>query len=244
MFCASRFLAAAIVNGLLAGAVYALVSVALTLVYGVLHIINFAHGAILTAAMFAAYFRAAGGRRSTDRGVRIGASVLCPRLYGPTPGYRAGQSRQGQQFASGDPRPCDPHRERPARRLRIGHANNRHALWFFVNRSRFCLSAGAESDRLCGDLRRRGAALGVAAEDGHRQGDPRRRQGEASAPRWSASTSRMSTPSLSASAPPASPSPPAFCCRATTFSRGRATPMYSSRSRWWCSAAWGRCPAR
>jgi len=47
---------AAVINGLLTGAVYALVSVALTLVYGVLHIINFAHGAILTAAMFAAFF--------------------------------------------------------------------------------------------------------------------------------------------------------------------------------------------
>ena len=47
---------AALINGLLTGAVYALVSVALTLVYGVLHIINFAHGAILTAAMFAAFF--------------------------------------------------------------------------------------------------------------------------------------------------------------------------------------------
>ena len=46
---------AAVLNGLLTGAVYALVSVALTLVYGVLHIINFAHGATLTAAMFAAY---------------------------------------------------------------------------------------------------------------------------------------------------------------------------------------------
>ncbi len=47
---------AAIINGLLTGAVYALISVALTLVFGVLHIINFAHGAILTAAMFAAFF--------------------------------------------------------------------------------------------------------------------------------------------------------------------------------------------
>ncbi len=40
-------------NGLLTGAVYALISLGLTLVYGVLHIINFAHGAMLTAAMFA-----------------------------------------------------------------------------------------------------------------------------------------------------------------------------------------------
>ena len=49
-------LIAAVVNGLLTGAVYALVALGLTLIYGVLHIINFAHGALLTAAMFAAYF--------------------------------------------------------------------------------------------------------------------------------------------------------------------------------------------
>ena len=46
----------AILNGLMTGAVYALVALGLTLIYGVLHIINFAHGALLTAAMFAAYF--------------------------------------------------------------------------------------------------------------------------------------------------------------------------------------------
>ena len=46
----------ALLNGLLTGAVYALVALGLTLIYGVLHIINFAHGALLTAAMFAAYF--------------------------------------------------------------------------------------------------------------------------------------------------------------------------------------------
>jgi branched-chain amino acid transport system permease protein len=46
----------AAINGLLLGAVYALVALGLTLIYGVLHIINFAHGALLTAAMFAAFF--------------------------------------------------------------------------------------------------------------------------------------------------------------------------------------------
>jgi branched-chain amino acid transport system permease protein len=49
-------LTTAVLNGLLTGAVYALVALGLTLIYGVLHIINFAHGALLTAAMFAAYF--------------------------------------------------------------------------------------------------------------------------------------------------------------------------------------------
>jgi len=46
----------AVLNGLMTGSVYALVALGLTLIYGVLHIINFAHGALLTAAMFAAFF--------------------------------------------------------------------------------------------------------------------------------------------------------------------------------------------
>jgi branched-chain amino acid transport system permease protein len=46
----------AVLNGLLMGAVYALVALGLTLIYGVLHIINFAHGAMLSAALFAAFF--------------------------------------------------------------------------------------------------------------------------------------------------------------------------------------------
>ncbi len=45
-----------VLNGLLTGAVYALVALGLTLIYGVLHIINFAHGAMLSAALFAAFF--------------------------------------------------------------------------------------------------------------------------------------------------------------------------------------------
>jgi len=49
-------LISAILNGLLTGAVYALVALGLTLIYGVLHIINFAHGALLSAALFAAFF--------------------------------------------------------------------------------------------------------------------------------------------------------------------------------------------
>ena len=52
----SVILIPAILNGLMTGAVYALVALGLTLIYGVLHIINFAHGALLTAAMFAAFF--------------------------------------------------------------------------------------------------------------------------------------------------------------------------------------------
>jgi branched-chain amino acid transport system permease protein len=52
----AAILVPAVLNGLMTGAVYALVALGLTLIYGVLHIINFAHGALLTAAMFAAFF--------------------------------------------------------------------------------------------------------------------------------------------------------------------------------------------
>jgi branched-chain amino acid transport system permease protein len=45
----------AVINGLMTGAVYALVALGLTLIYGVLHIINFAHGALLSTALFAAF---------------------------------------------------------------------------------------------------------------------------------------------------------------------------------------------
>jgi branched-chain amino acid transport system permease protein len=49
-------LTASVVHGLANGAVYALVALGLSLVYGVLHIINFAHGALLMAALYAAFF--------------------------------------------------------------------------------------------------------------------------------------------------------------------------------------------
>lgn len=46
----------ALLNGLTTGAVYALVALGLTLIYGVLHIINFAHGAALMMALYGVYF--------------------------------------------------------------------------------------------------------------------------------------------------------------------------------------------
>ncbi len=45
-----------VLNGITTGAVYALVALGLTLIYGVLHIINFAHGAALMMALYGVYF--------------------------------------------------------------------------------------------------------------------------------------------------------------------------------------------
>ena len=44
------------ISGVFLGSVYALVALGLTLIYGVLHIINFAHGSLLMLAMFSVYF--------------------------------------------------------------------------------------------------------------------------------------------------------------------------------------------
>ena len=49
-------LLASFLNGLTQGAVYALVALGLTLIYGVLHIINFAHGALLMVALYGVFF--------------------------------------------------------------------------------------------------------------------------------------------------------------------------------------------
>jgi branched-chain amino acid transport system permease protein len=71
-------LAAALINGLTTGAVYALIALGLTLVYGVLHIINFAHGAALTAAMYGVFFLVTGWKLDPY----LAILVVAPAFFG------------------------------------------------------------------------------------------------------------------------------------------------------------------
>jgi len=74
----STILAAAAINGLLLGGMYTLVASGLTLIYGVLHIINFAHGSMLMLAMFGVFYLL------TKFGIDpyLSMLVMVPAMYG------------------------------------------------------------------------------------------------------------------------------------------------------------------
>ncbi len=52
----ANFILQAVINGLLIGGVYSLVAVGLNLIFGVMRIVNFAHGALMMVGMYAAYW--------------------------------------------------------------------------------------------------------------------------------------------------------------------------------------------
>lgn len=67
-----------VVTGLLLGGVYVLVSLGLTLIFGVLGIVNFAHGAMLTMAMYLVYFMVS----STGINPYIAVALTAPIMFG------------------------------------------------------------------------------------------------------------------------------------------------------------------
>jgi branched-chain amino acid transport system permease protein len=67
----------AIVSGLLLGGVYSLICVGLTLTFGVMRIINFAHGEFLMVAMYATYFFAVGFKTESYAAI----VVVLPALF-------------------------------------------------------------------------------------------------------------------------------------------------------------------
>jgi branched-chain amino acid transport system permease protein len=73
----------ALLNGVTTGAVYALIALGLTLIYGVLHIINFAHGAALMMALYGVYFL----QRSFGIDPYVALVVMVPAMF--VAGYAA-----------------------------------------------------------------------------------------------------------------------------------------------------------
>ena len=119
----------AVLNGLMTGAVYALIALGLTLIYGVLHIINFAHGALLTAAMFAAFF----AYQWLGLDPYLAAIGLTPLFFLLGYGLQRfvigpAAPRRGPQHPAGDARPRRRHRERAALRLSRRHPHHQPAL--------------------------------------------------------------------------------------------------------------------
>jgi len=66
----------AILTGLLTGGLYALIGMGLALVFGVMRVVNFAHGAFLMAGMYVAYFVATGLHVSPYAGFLLVMLVL------------------------------------------------------------------------------------------------------------------------------------------------------------------------
>jgi branched-chain amino acid transport system permease protein len=66
-----------LLNGLTTGAVYALIALGLTLIYGVLHIINFAHGAALMMALYGVYYL----QRSLGLDPYVSLVVMVPAMF-------------------------------------------------------------------------------------------------------------------------------------------------------------------
>jgi energy-coupling factor transporter ATP-binding protein EcfA2 len=102
------------ISGVFLGAMYALVARGLMLIYGVLHIINFAHGAMLMLAMYGVYFLERARHRSLSRPSHHCPRRLRDRLRPPARRHRPGQPRARRDHAAGHPRDRHHHRERRA----------------------------------------------------------------------------------------------------------------------------------
>ena len=198
----SAILIPAVLNGLLTGAVYALVALGLTLIYGVLHIINFAHGALLTAAMFAAFF----AHRLLGLDPYIAALILTPLFFAIGYGLQRcviGPASHGEDrnYPAGDARTGCGDRERFALRLscRYPHGHSRLCVRRHPIRPR--VSRRSTRHGVCRRDRRGSRFVAVHAIERHRQSDSR--GGERKARRRARRhRSRLtSTPSPSASVP-------------------------------------------
>ena len=185
----------ALLNGLIAGAVYVLVAVGLTLIYGVLHIINFAHGSLLMLAMYAVFLLdtaarldplrrpAAGDRRRLRAGLCSTALVIGR--------FSHGQDENILLITLGLSIVID---NAGAAVLRRRHADDRRAL---------CRARSSSSGRPAAAAQDRSpSAVALIVRLGSTSSRRRPARRSAPSPRsarargWSASTSTTSSPSL------------------------------------------------
>ena len=68
------------ITGAALGSIYALIALGYTMVYGILRMINFAHGEIFMAGMFAGYFTAVGSRPAWASSTPARSCRCCPSL--------------------------------------------------------------------------------------------------------------------------------------------------------------------
>ena len=75
-----------LINGLALGAIYALIALGYTMVYGVLRFINFAHSDVLMLGAFAAYFLAPLSERLFAPQSFLGAMLITilPQAFAPS----------------------------------------------------------------------------------------------------------------------------------------------------------------
>ncbi len=100
-----------LVNGLVLGGVYALVALGYTLVYGILFMINFAHGEVLVMGAFGGWFALTYitdlGDGTFEVGAATVAAVLLPLLFAimflPLETLAARAGRKGKEAAEPDP---------------------------------------------------------------------------------------------------------------------------------------------
>ncbi len=70
-----------LLNGFLFGGVYSLMAVGLTLIFGVMRVVNFAHGDMMVWGMYLAWLASTRARRRSLPGIRrLRRRALCPRV--------------------------------------------------------------------------------------------------------------------------------------------------------------------
>ncbi len=62
-----------LINGLSLGSIYALIALGYTMVYGVLRLINFAHGDVYMVGAYAGYYLSPRGSQGAQPSLRVGA---------------------------------------------------------------------------------------------------------------------------------------------------------------------------